>query len=288
MKFIKLLKFDMKQGIKKNYALFICPLLLAVPAVLDTLYKIRNYINTEGNENAAYSLGDVWMSIYGGMEEYIPSPDNPFNFPVIWSILIMIGAFLVLNYPMKEMLGVGAQYLVQGGSRKMWWASKILWNVTTTLMFHMIIFGVIFIGCVVSSVPIRFHINIYLIEVLFEFKRPVDMYYVNSIPVTVIVLPILVSLCMNLIQMTISLFINPIYSFLLNAMLLISSAFIMNIGFVYNYAIPLRYKWIYTGGFNHLIGYAVILFLMVIFVIAGMVRFSRYDVIRKGENSSGD
>lgn len=288
MKFIKILKFDLKQGIGKNYALFLCPLFIALPAVFDAIHKIKNYIKIEGNETADYSMGDVFMALYGGMEKYVFSPDNPFNFPVIWSVLILVGAFLVLNYPMKDMFGAGSQYLVQGGSRKLWWLSKIIWNIMTTMIFHMIIFAVICAGCILYDIPMRFNININLIEILFEFKQPVDMYYVNSIPATVIFLPVLAAICMNLMQMSVSLFLNPVYSYLLNAMLAVSSAFIMKVFLIYNYAMPLRYKWIFTGGFVHIRGYYVLPVLTIVFITLGMVRFSKYDIIRKGEDTIGD
>ena len=60
MKFIKMLKFDIKEGIIKNYFLFICPLLIAIPATVNTIYRLENYVKLDGNKDVVYSFGDIW------------------------------------------------------------------------------------------------------------------------------------------------------------------------------------------------------------------------------------
>lgn len=284
MKFIKMIWFDIYNGLVKNILLFILPVAITIPAAIDTIYKMNNYSHLNNNMSYDSSMGNVWMSLYGGMEKYIPTPDNPFNFPVIWTIIMLIGAFLVLNYPIRDMLGTGKQYLVQGGSRKKWWISKIIWNVLSTLVYHGMIILTMIIICLIAGVRIRLGIDISLMEYIFEFKQLINWNFVSTIPITVILLPIVISVLMNLIQMLLCLFINPTYSFLVNCMLVVASALLMKQSLVYNYAIPLRYGWIFADGFNYMNGYVITIAGLLIVVVLGLLRFSRYDIIKKGEH----
>lgn len=284
MKFIKTLLFDLYNGIVKKVFLFICPILISVFALLDCLNKINSYLNNPDISYTQHSMGDLWFYIYGGMEKYVPAPGDVFSFPVIWTFVFFVCALLVLNYPTKDMLGAGAHYLVGGGSRSKWWISKVIWNILSTIIYHGMIFLVIVVLCIVSNIDIRLGINEPLIEYLYEFKNEVFLYFVTSIPVTVVLLPVLISIAMNLLQMTLTLFLQPVHSFIVNCGIMVASAYMMTGFFVYNFAMPLRYKWIYEGGFNYKYGYIVAAGIIIVSVAVGLIRFKHYDIIKKEDN----
>lgn len=284
MKFIKTLLFDLYNGIVKKVFLFICPALIALISVADGISKINSYVSISDNSYTQHSLGDLWFYIYGGMEKYVYTPGNTFDFPVIWTFVFFVCALLVLNYPTKDMLGTGAHYLVSGGSRSKWWLSKVIWNILSTIIYHGIIFLVIVVLCVISNIDIRFGINQPLIEYMYEFKNEVILYFVESIPVKVILLPVVISVAMNLLQMTLTLFIPPVHSFIVNCGFMVASAYMMTVFFAYNFAMPLRYNWIYEGGFNYKYGYIVAAGIIVVSIITGLIRFKYYDIIKKEDN----
>ena len=139
MKFTKNIGFDIQNGILKNKDLFLCPIFIAII----TFVNFRNQVKQLEvlhmlNPNSA-SFADYWFFLYGGMKEYIPSPGNPFLFPVVWILLFVTPAFLVLNYPVRNMQDIGTQILVYGKSRSSWWMSKCFWNFICTILFHLII-----------------------------------------------------------------------------------------------------------------------------------------------------
>jgi hypothetical protein len=231
-----------------------------------------------------YSFGDVWFYIYGGMEKFTPSLGNYFQFPIVWTTVFVLGALLVLHYPVRDMLGIGAHYLVSGGSRLRWWLSKVIWNIVSTVLYHLIIILCMGVICLLFQFPMKLGLNISLVEILFEFKQGVELYFISAIPVSVLLLPIAISVAMNLFQMTLTLFLNPTYSFFANCVLLISSAYIMTPFLPYNYAMPLRYSWIYMYGFSYHYGYIVAGIIAVLSIIIGFIRFARYDIIKKEDN----
>lgn len=281
MKFIKTVWFDFYNGIIRNMLLFICPAGIAALVLFNCIYKINTYLALPGCTETYYSFGDLWFYIYGGMEEYVYLPDNPFNFPVVWTIVFFACAILVLNYPTKDMLGTGTHFLVYGGSRSKWWMSKVLWNVLSTVIFHGIILIIILISCFAVNIDIKPGLNVSLVQYLYEFKHDVSLYFVESIPVAVFFLPIVISIAMNLFQMTLALFVNPTYSFIAHCALMVASAFIMTEFLIYNFAMPLRHSWVYEDGFNYMHGYLGAAFMIVLSVVAGLIRFRRYDIIKK-------
>lgn len=281
MKFIKTIWFDLYNGIIKNILLFILPAGIAFLGMLNCIAQIDKYPALQGCTQTQYSFGDLWFYIYGGMEEFVHVPGNPFKFPVVWTVIFFACAILVLNYPTKDMMGAGTHFLVYGGSRSKWWISKVIWNVLSTAIFHGIIILVILISCVVCHIAIRPGLNISLVEYLFKFEHEVALYFVDSVPAAVFFLPVVISAAMNLFQMALTLFVNPAYSLVLHCALMVASAYMMTEILIYNFAMPLRHGWLCENGFSYMHGYIAALLVSVLSVAVGLIRFRRYDIIKK-------
>lgn len=284
MKFIKNVLFDIKNGMAKHYLLFICPAILAILVSLDGIRRINEYVEVTNDISAECTFGNIWFYIYGGMEKYVQSPINPFKFPTIWTTVLAVCSLLVLIYPTKDMLGIGAYTLVAGGSRGKWWFSKIIWNVLSTLIYHGIIMLMVVFICLISGIKINAELNMNLQMSLYEIVDISPFKEFNTIPISVFLLTIFMSIAMNLFQMTLTLFINPNYSFIISCFLLMGSAYILTPAMVYNYAIPLRYSLLFEGGINYIYGYVVALAVTLLSIVIGYIRFLKYDIIKKEDN----
>lgn len=284
MKFIKNILSDMHHGIVKHYMLFICPVVLATIVSADCVKKINVFLKFEKNVPAENSFGDIWFCIYGGMEKYIPTQDNPFKFPVIWTTLFVICALLVLIYPTKDMLGMGSHVIVAGGSRAKWWFSKVIWNISATVIYHGMVSITIMITCLVVGIRIRPGLNMNLQNSIYELDNLNEFYMKSTIPAAIFILPVLISVAMNLFQMTLTFFMNPNYSFMISCFLMIAAAYMLNPVMIYNYAMPLRYTEIYSLGIKYQYGFVAALAIGVLSVVIGYLRFLKYDIIKKEDN----
>lgn len=284
MRFIKNILFDIRNGITKHYMLFLCPLVLTAFLAADCIKNIKAFIEINTGGNVENSFGNVWMYIYGGMEKYVSSVDNPFKFPIVWTTIFVFAALLVLIYPTKDMLGIGTHVVVSGGSRGKWWFSKVIWNMASTLIYHAIIICTLILACLMAGIEIKPGININLLQALCEFESVGDFKMKETLPIAVFFLPIVISVAMNLLQMTLTLFINPNYSFIISCSVMILSAYLMTPFAVYNYAMSLRYSYIYNHGIKYQYGFVVALAIAVISVIIGYFRFLNYDIIKKDDN----
>ncbi|WP_100066079.1 hypothetical protein [Miniphocaeibacter massiliensis] len=280
MKFIKNVIFDIKYGTLKNVKLFLMPIIIAVLIFVD-IFNNSKMVSEIAEFSSKISLGDFIFYTYGGIEEYIPSPDNPFVFPVVWMVIYLSISFILLNYPVKDMHSVGSQILLRSNSRVNWWLSKCMWNVLSTIIYHGIILFIFILLCSIKKIPLINEVNLDLQWVLLKFRSDVIMNNLVIIPIKIFVNILLLSIFINLLQMTMSLFIKPVFSFLAVAIIMLSSSYLLSPVMVGNYGMFLRYNWIYEGGVSFNTGVIVLVCLIFTTVVIGLIRFKKYDILDK-------
>lgn len=284
MKYIKMIWFDIRRGIVQKPVLFAVPVLVALIACCDLNNRIavRNELdNHEANGCRTQTEGgsaDYMMYIYGGMDRYVPESGNSFVVPVRWLVVFLMISFLTLSYPYKDMQGFGRQILIRTRGRRIWWLSKCLWNIVSVLIYHSLIFGAAALFSIVAGKGITGEINKELQYEVFQIAGDSALSDDIPWPLAIIFLPVLVSICISLLQMTLCLFMKPVYGFLVTACLLISSAYYTSPYLIGNYAMSVRYDPVIKDGVCIAAGLAVSLVLLPVFAGAGMIRFRRYDI----------
>ena len=284
MKFIKIFTSDIHNGIFKKCYLLILPAIMTVFICISCIARIHAYANINDIPDFTYSAADMWLFVYGGMAQYTPTASEPFQFPAIWSAIFALSSLLVLNYPTKDLLGIGSHIIVSSGSRRKWWFSKILWCTLFTILYHLVIFVVVLISGIISHADLTLAIDSQLQHYIHELKPYIHLMNVSHIPVSAIFLPVLISILFNLIQLTLQLFIKPSYSFLCTCIIMISSAYLMTPFLPYNYAMPLRYNWIYENGLKYMYGYPAVVLIVTMVILFGLYRFKNFDIIKKEDN----
>lgn len=278
MKYIKIFWFDFKNGILKNILLFLCPILLSVLTFANVWIRIQGLSKTH---LPAAAYGDYWFYVYGGMQKYIPAPGNTFQIPIVWILVFLLPAFLLLNYPMKDMQHIGTHIMVRSGGRTRWWLSKCLWNISATILYHVLLAGILLGLCAFFGIPLDRHIHVKLLEMLFDMFGGNTLISRTVIPAAVFLLPVLCSVAFNLLQMTLCLFVKPVFSFFIVAVLLVSSAYLLSPYAPGNYAMPLRYSWIFKGGVSFHVGMIMSAILIIILVAVGLIRFRTYEILNR-------
>lgn len=281
MKFIKNFSFDIRNGFLKNKLLFLVPAGIGAFSFFDFTNRVDQIKQIPMFSESCASYGDLWMYLYGGMKEYLPSSKEALFFPIIWLVTLMVIAFLVLNYPLNNILTSGQQVLVRTGSRSQFWLSKCCWNILSTVFYHAVVAAVTILLCLLSGIPLSRHIDMELLRMLFEAGPETSVLDRSIIPCRVLLLPILVSVTINLLQMTFSLFVKPIFSFLGVSVLLIFSAYLLRPYMFGNYAMLLRGRWIMENGVSETAGFLLCALLTAGAVLTGLIRFRRYDILNR-------
>lgn len=282
MKYIKLLWFDVFHGLLRKPLLFAIPVIVALIACFDLVGRVAE-LNSFGYFSTKTQAGfaDFVMYIYGGMDTYIPGLGEPFMFPVRWLVVFLSVVFITLDYPYKDMQGYGQQILIRTKGRMAWWLSKCGWNTLCILVYHGLVFLSVALFCAITKSDFTGGLNKNLIYVVFQVER-IHMASDTTIwTYDMLLLPIFVSFGMNMLQMTLSLFIKPAFSFLITAFLMISSAYFTTPYLVGNYAMPIRYDVVITNGVSAKTGVIISAAIALLAIIAGSIRFRRYDILNR-------
>ncbi|WP_314064905.1 hypothetical protein [uncultured Vagococcus sp.] len=280
MKFIKCLRYDFLYGILKNGWLWLCPIMLGGAVFFDGLNRI-NKIYLFQQPKSPVTFGDIWFYAYGGMKPYHPSPENAFQFPVIWLVLYLSIAFILLNYPLRDFEGGGLQRLIRFQARYRWWVSKCAWNISCTMVLHLVFVCVLVILSIGQGIPITREIHLDLIKLLFELDIRTELIQRFTIPVSILLAPLLLSIFLNLFQMLLSLFVKPVFSFFTITSVLLSSTYLLDTAAIGNYGMVLRYSWVLPMGVSYPVGMVVSMIFIVLSVITGWIRCHFFDILSK-------
>jgi len=274
MKFIKLLTFDLRNGFLKNKLLLLMAIIFPALCCFDISYQVRL-----AKDSASFA--DYFTYLYGGMKEYIPSPTDPFMFPVIWTVLFLVLPFATLNYPLNDIQSFGQQTLLRTKGRLIWWLSKCCWNVLSCVFYHLIVIGIIVLFCLITQTELRMNIHGDILWSIFQIKEANRLSGQIELNIGLILAPILISISLNLFQMALSLFIKPVFSFLSILIIVLSSSYLLSPFMIGNYAMVVRSNVIINNGVNFTIGMIIGLFLSFISLMVGTVKFIYYDIINK-------
>ena len=278
MKFIKYLKFDIHQGIFHNRTLIVSPILISVVIFVDFIFRANQYLVYDIIDQSV-SYEDYLFYLYGGMTEYIPDYGEVFSFPVVWVAIFLVLPFILLNYPFKDIAGNGQHILTRSTKRSFWWLAKCVWNIGGTLFYHFMIQLTGLVLCFIFRIEITNIVHVDFIKAAFRI-RPEEIRDISVLLASAVFLPVCVSVSVNMLQMTLSLFIRPIYSFFSVLLVLIISAYLLLPAGIGNYAMLLRQDWVLLyKGVSVGTGYSISLMLLLLSIVVGSIRFHYYDIL---------
>lgn len=282
MMFFKLWIHDLHNGIGRRIWQY---LLLAAPMSLLFCFEfyrmvegwqlIREDIVTDG------TWGTYILFLFQGMDEYIPSPETPFVFPAMWLLLFLGSSYLTLSYPLNDLTGIGQQVLMRSGGRKNWWLSKCFWNFLSTFLYFGLIILTVTLFCVALGIPLSNSLDVEISRMLLE-SYDIPSLAGGTFFLWIILFPLLVSLLLNLIQMTVGLALSMVWGFAASAVTLLVSAYWMKPWMVGNFAMFRRSKlFLQYGGMDATAGIILIAIGVGATLIIGTWYFERYDILNR-------
>lgn len=269
--FFLLLKHDFKQGILNRKSLFI-GLIFIVFIFFIIFYKNLQYIDTLSNKA---SILDSYLYLLHGMKIYVPSPDNPFDIPIIWLFLNSTLSFIIFGFITKDLSQNGCQLLIRTSSRGKWWLSKVLNTFLGILLFYSVIILLCIIFALISG------------NISFEFSKDINQQILDisinksltSTDIMVIFLiPIISSITTTLLQILFELFFKPLLSIIILTIIHIFTAYFFLPIFNLEMMIERSNIFIHNGYsfFNQLL---ILLIFDIIIIYIGYITIKRKDII---------
>ena len=282
MKFIKLVRYDLRHGLLKRWKWYVGAALMAIAFWLLFCTKVASYnrgaMITGDGPAITPSFGDTVFFVFAGMSEYVPDPHQSFSFPLIWMLLYLVLFWMTLEYAHNDLTKTGQQFLIRTNGRMLWWLSKCVWNFCAVLLFFAVIWLTLFVLCLLSGSPISLTLH----APLLEFTVPAAVSgpgYVAPLLFSVFCLAPLVLFALSMLQMALTLWLKPIGSFLVSVVILVASAYKLSPLLLGNYAMPVR-NVLYNGtGVTNAAGVLLSAAVIAAAVLFGAVRFRKYDVL---------
>lgn len=278
--FRKLLRYDMREGYRQNWYKLVIVAAFSVVFCVDFQMRLRMVYHLE-SEIPETSWLDMVMYLLAGMKPYIPSPAESFHFPVRWMLFYSFLFYAVLYYPQRDFQGIGIYLLPRSGRRVEWWLAKSVWNISFVLAAFCTVYLTAAVFCMISGVPLAFDLSGQCIADVYQVPGEISEVPEETIW-AVLLLPVLAAAGISLVEMTLVLFIRPMFAFGVVEVILVSSAYSVQPLLVGNYMMPVRSSYIVEGGFGLCQGAAVAGILIAGSIIVGSLRFKRKDLLGPG------
>lgn len=270
MKWCKLVCYDLRCGLMRIRYLFLFPVFF-IPCFL-CLFILRQ-------SGIAGSLMDYLAYCFKGVQPIILSDSIEYlQLPMLW--LLVMGSCMLLNldYPINDLTKNGQQVMIRCRSRRAWYLSKCIWNIISCVVF----FAICGLSCFVFMLCTNYECSILNTSdfmALVLSAASLTEFNMSRCIVLSVFCPLINLIALSMLQMTISLFVKPILSFLAILGVLVLSVYISSPLILGNGAMAIRSYYICAGGICSELSIAVSGIVVILCVIIGLVIFQRLDIL---------
>lgn len=278
MKYTKLIKYDLKRGFSYNYKKYIFIFFIVFLNCIFTINSIQKFRFITSIEG---TFIDYILYFFKGMEMFMPNSNDEYVLPVAWFFIQIMTAYIVAYYTIDDLDGYGQNILIRYKKRTKWWISKCIWNILSVISVYLVAYLGIFIACLIRKVEIGMIISK-------EFARSVSLIEFTNTPnseilIALILLPLCVSITLSIMQMSLSIYINPMLSFIFNMLLLFLSTLFTKEWLIGNYSMIMRNTIVIDYGVKTRNGFIVCLVIIIVAFLLGAYGINRYDILNVKE-----
>ena len=198
--------------------------------------------------------------------------------PISWIMVLGGCLFLNLDYFLNDMTTTGQQILIRCNSRKGWFLSKCVWIILSCIAYYGIGMIAILFLTISAGGDLSIINNPVLTQEIYLLSEPVAVTSVEAICIG-IVLPLLTIIALCMAQMTLSLFMKPIFSFLTCICLLVLAIYVSSPCIIGNGAMTLRTGLMPEKNIDLLAAGLVCTAVTILSIVIGTLRFSRMDIL---------
>lgn len=247
MKGFKLSLLDIFQGtwLKIRYLVLILSVLLLCSNFLSTA---EAYMDITGNHDL--SLADCLAFIIQGT-----TPGNrnnameSFVMPTTWLLFMLLQLLLPLDHPPRSKELWGCQYMVRT-SRRLWWVSKSAYTLAVNLLGFGLYLITAAIFCAASHIPLSMSGSEGFYRLLFGAADLSGFSMVTAAQnaILLIALPLAALWAMSMIQLFLSIWLNPFVAYFTSVCILVLSAWFDVPWLLGNHAMAIRSSFIDSRG----------------------------------------
>ena len=263
-------KYDFHTGIKEKWKRFIVIIIIAMVHCID----IYTSVNT-----GKMSIGNIVFGLFGGISGISDQIEklNAINLPVNW-IMFNIGIFFIIGgYPIESLKGYGKNMLVGMKSRTKWIVGKYLWGVLSVVLSYIVLYLVIVVFSYCLDIEMNFKLTKSYKEIM-DCSLNTDLREIDTVLYGILI-PILSSVTMAIMQISLMLFVGQAYSFLVMIVYTMLSLFINSPLLIGNSGMMLRNNTVFFNSGNLSI-FCILcnIVFIILFIIIGIKKMQKKDI----------
>ena len=274
-------KYDMKIGFIRDFYKFFLLIIITLAGCIwfDGILSSNIHANVI-NDN--HSIINIYAFFFKGCAPRNANEQKVFELPIIWLLFQSYLMFILGRYPYSEMNdNHGAFVLIKGKNKKCWYLSKCIWNGITVLSYYICSYGTIFIYGIIKGYSINCKFATPIDDIaLKSFVVPIEKIHTPGI-IALFLIPIIASFSLANIQLMVSTVASSVIGFVSSIIILVSSAFYMNVLLIGNMTMWGRFEYFLDGNIKPVIGIVIAFSFGLISVIIGMNIFLHKDILIK-------
>lgn len=285
MKFCNLFKYDVRRQLFLNPYKWVVTVSFYAFLFLCFTFDIFHLFYTEVDgiwdiNSLSLSFGDAAMFEIGGkLPPVLSGIDTSISFPTSWFLSHVIICYFTLHYIDADLTHGGIQVLIRIKPKCLWWCSKVILNTLSVVLSYTLGFVTFYLLSLLTGKINSFTLNPRLFTVIFSAYLNYEGISNGTMFLYVCVLPCVVGITVNLIQMTLTLYIKPIFAFLFMCVYLIVGMYYAHPILISNYAMPVRSEAIGIYNFNFCNGILICVLLCIVTILVGVNKVRRMDFI---------
>ena len=279
MKFYKMLRYDLKNGIKQKIWVYLFFFVLCFIFLGNFYGGYLKRAEEFTGETASFTSTNLLFYLFQGKEAFSPELGNAFVFPVVWLLIFLLSAYTTLDYPFQNLNEQGIQVVTRIRKRKLWWLSKCAWVSICTVIHFFLCYLVVLIFCLIFGIEISFQYAAYAnMEVLdMELAECTQ----GQVVLLVVLLPILTALAINIFQLCLGFLFQRIYCFMFAALILFASTYFQTPFAIGNFAMVKRSIYCVENGMHLAEGVWITGSIIVLGILFGCIVVRRFDILKK-------
>lgn len=277
MKTWNYLKYDLSQNLVKMFVVAVCLSIL----VCVYLYDVQGFfveMKENGVGNGMGSFFDYLAHFFCGEYEYELTASSEFFLPVDWLAYNGLIAYLVGFYSYEDMTRYGKISILYGGSKKSFFAAKILFQLLMVFWCYFVIYMNMALYVVAHSFRLEFSPTKAIWENTMTRLFEYDSLHLFC---AMILLPIATSIVLSMMQLFFEFLISPVVGFMITMSVLVISVFHKSYMLIGSFTMWYRNEIAITEGLKTSVSFGVLAFLYVAFFLLCRRHFLNMDIIDK-------
>lgn len=236
--------------------------------------------NIRGIDNSSFSYIDLLVALFQGVEFAIIE-NHDFEFPYAWLVLQAIVPFLIGGYVREDFYNQTSFLFVRVRHRLSLWISKLLFSFIVVIFLYAFFFVLSYLAASIFISPSFTKLT------YFSLSENVQISPVMVIQFMMI--PFGTGMMIATVQSVLSVFLKPVYSFIILISLFIISVYSENALLPGSYSMLLRYEYfdaVRGLSFSQFGIYVSIV--ITVFGVVGFYLFKKMDIMQKERGTEDD